>query len=394
MTERTYPKLVLLAGIAAMGSMAIHMLVPAQPLIAADFAVGPGEAQHILGFYLFFLGAGQLVAGQFVDRIGRRPVLLAGLLAYAAGAFAAWLAPSFPALLAARVLQAGGGAAGVVTARVIVSDSGSPGEGAARQATLMMVVLISPALSPVIGGLIASSSGWRAVFAVLAFAGLLAFAAAWASISETGPRRREVVPARSLVRSLWAGYLRLLTDRRFIGAAGTLAAMSSALYIFLANAPFLLVSRYGLSPDEVGIAFLFVAAGGIVGSRFVAMLERRTDPLAAGVALGVTGAVAALAADLAGFTGPVALIAPLILLGVSAGIAGPAGIGRAIAVNSTLAGTAASLAGAGQMLISAFSITVMSWFPPVGPSKLCSAMVIATAIAAACAVLARPLATR
>ncbi|CCA90061.1 MFS transporter [Novosphingobium sp. PP1Y] len=388
--ERNNRKLVLLAGIAAMGSMAIHMLVPALPMIAADFAVGPGEAQHILGFYLFFLGAGQLVAGQFVDRIGRRPVLLAGLMAYTAGAFTAFLAPSLSALLAARVLQAAGGAAGVVTARVIVSDDASPGEGAARQATLMMVVLISPALSPVVGGLIASSAGWRGVFVLLALAGLFALAAAWIAIAESRPGDGEAMPARSLVQSLWAGYHRLLTDRAFLGAAGALAAMSSALYIFLANAPFLLESRYGLSPDEVGIAFLFVAVGGIAGSRLVALLERRTDALVAGVALGVTGSVAALAGDLSGLTGPAALIAPLILLGVSAGVAGPAGIGRAIAVNPSLAGTAASLAGAGQMLISSLAITVISWFSPVGSSKLCIALVIATAIAAGCAALARP----
>ena len=106
--------------------------------------------------------------------------------------------------------------------------------------------------------------------------------------------------------------------------------------------------------------------------------------------MGVTGSVAALAGDLSGLTGPAALIAPLILLGVSAGVAGPAGIGRAIAVNPSLAGTAASLAGAGQMLISSLAITVISWFSPVGSSKLCIALVIATAIAAGCAALARP----
>ena len=64
-------------------------------------------------------------------------MLLAGLSLYcAAGALAA-LAPVFPLLLAARLLQALGGAAGLVCARVLVGDLFPPDEVPARQASLM-----------------------------------------------------------------------------------------------------------------------------------------------------------------------------------------------------------------------------------------------------------------
>lgn len=382
--------ILLLAGVAAMGSMAIHMLVPALPMIAVDFGIGPAAAQQIVGVYLFGLGAGQLIAGQFVDRAGRRPVLLAGLIAYAAGALGAYLSPALPVLLAARILQAAGGAAGLVSARVIVGDSAAPGEGAARQATLMMVVLVSPALSPAIGGLIAAAVGWRAIFAVLGAASLAALSGVWVAVTETRPERAERVPGSGLAASLLTSYAKLLADRRFIGAAGTLGAMSSALYMFLANAPFLLIRVYGLSPQQAGFAFVVIAAGAILGTRLVAMLERRTDALTAGVALGMTGTVAALAIALAGLSGPVALIAPLTLLGVGAGVAGPAGISRAIGVNAALAGTAASLAGAGQMLISGCSITLLGYFTPLGTIGLCASLVLAIAAAACFTRLARP----
>ncbi|WP_338466181.1 MFS transporter [Novosphingobium sp. ZN18A2] len=378
----------LLAGIAAMGSMAIHMLIPALPLIAAGFKISEAAAQQIVSVYLIGLGAGQLVAGQFVDRLGRRPVLLAGLIAYGAGAAGAYFSSALPALLVARVLQAVGGAAGVVSARVIVGDSAGPEEGAGRQATLMMVVLISPALAPAVGGTIASTAGWRSIFAVLAAASFAALFVAWRKVSETRPQRNANA-THSLSGSLLGGYRKLLADRRFLGAAGALAAMSSALYMFLANASFLLIGVYGLSPRGAGFAFLIIAVGGIAGTRLVASLERHTDALIAGVAIGVMGTMAALTLALVGLNGPVALIAPLMLLGAGAGIAGPAGIGRAISVDSALAGTAASLAGASQMLISACSTNLIGYFTPLSSTELCFALVIATTFAALFAILSR-----
>ncbi|RZJ95994.1 MAG: MFS transporter, partial [Novosphingobium sp.] len=109
-----------LAAISAMGSMAIHMLVPALPALAHELDLRPEQAQLAISVYLAGLGGGQLLAGPLVDRVGRRPVLLAGLALYIAGALASALAPGLPLLLAARLVQAVGGAAGVVTARVMV----------------------------------------------------------------------------------------------------------------------------------------------------------------------------------------------------------------------------------------------------------------------------------
>lgn len=161
-----------LAAIAAMGSMAIHMLVPALPLLAHEMAVGEARAQQAVSVYLAGLAGGQLIAGPLADRLGRRPVMLWGLACYIAGALGAALAPAMPVLLAARLLQALGGAAGVVSARVIVGELYGREEAAARQATLMSIVLISPALAPVVGGVITDFAGWRAVFLMLAATGL------------------------------------------------------------------------------------------------------------------------------------------------------------------------------------------------------------------------------
>jgi DHA1 family bicyclomycin/chloramphenicol resistance-like MFS transporter len=170
--------ILLLAAVAALGSLATQLLVPALPQVAHDLHVGPGPAQLVISVFLVGLGAGQLLTGPLTDRLGRKPVLLAGLLIYCAGSLAAALAPSLPLLLGARALQALGGATGVVTARVLVGDLFPPHETAGRQATLMAVVLISPALAPVIGGTLSELVGWRWLFGGLAAAGLAGLAIA------------------------------------------------------------------------------------------------------------------------------------------------------------------------------------------------------------------------
>jgi DHA1 family bicyclomycin/chloramphenicol resistance-like MFS transporter len=142
----------ILASVAALGSMAIHMLVPALPVLAGELGLNPARAQQVVSVYLGGLACGQLIAGPVADRWGRRPVLLLGLACYMLGAAGGALAANFPLLLGARLLQAMGGAAGVVASRVMVGDLFDRAEAASRQATLMTIVLLSPAISPVIGG--------------------------------------------------------------------------------------------------------------------------------------------------------------------------------------------------------------------------------------------------
>lgn len=372
-----------LAVIAAMGSMAIHMLVPALPLISADFAIGEARAQQTVSVYLAGLAAGQLVAGPLADRRGRRPVMLTGLGLFIAGALGAALAPALPWLLLARLVQAAGGACGVVAARVMVGDVFGPRRAAGAQASLMTVVLISPAIAPVIGGAIADIAGWRAVFGILAIAGICALFAALRRLPETGVPVGSAVPL-----NLGSSYLRLVRNRHFLLTTGTLAAASSGLYMFLAAAPFLLVHRFGLSSSQAGVALFLIAVASILGTRLVVPVGRRTNPLIVGTASSACGAAVALLLAVAGMESAVLLVAPVIFLGLGAGLAGPVAFNAIAFTEAGLAATATSLAGALQMFVSASAMALLGLFAPVDPLHVAIAIMAATATALACAVAA------
>lgn len=374
----------LLAAIAALGSLATQLLVPALPQIAQELHANPAQAQLIIGIYLIGLGLGQLLAGPLADRIGRKPVLLAGLALYCLASIGAALAPSLPMLLIARAVQALGASAGVVTARVLVGDLFDDSEAAARQATLMAVVLISPALAPVIGGTLTQWIGWRAVFGVLAMAGIIgAGLTAWRlpARARPAPDHLHAAAHSHTRRGLLGDYRRLAQNRRFLCSAAAIAGGSSALYMYLGTAPFLLAHSHALTPQQVGICLLLVAVMSIGGTFLVAHIERRGNALIAGTAISAVGGLLLLLLAELGITGLVAFQAPMMLLGLGAGLTGPAGISRVIRSAPGLEGTAASLAGASQMLVSALAAYTLGHFTPVDTVRLGLGIALATGIA-------------
>src|SRR4029077_4789887 len=114
--------LILLIAMTAIGPMALNILTPAVPGLVATFGTDPAAVQLTLSLYLVGLAASQLVMGPLSDRVGRRPVVRAGLTVAAVSSAAALAATSIEALIVARIIQAIGASTGVVVGRAIIRD--------------------------------------------------------------------------------------------------------------------------------------------------------------------------------------------------------------------------------------------------------------------------------
>jgi MFS transporter, DHA1 family, multidrug resistance protein len=187
MTRRR-PLLILLALVTAIAPAALHMLVPALPLLAVVFDAAPGAVQLVLTLFLAGIAAGQLVYGPVSDRFGRRPVLIAGLALFLAGTVLCGFAWSLPVLILGRMLQALGGCAGMVLGRAIVRDVYDRERSSSALATIMMVMSLAPSLSPAIGAYLAEWGGWRADFALLGIVGATVLILTAAKLKETRHR--------------------------------------------------------------------------------------------------------------------------------------------------------------------------------------------------------------
>src|SRR5215510_10671624 len=121
-------------------------------------------AQMTGSLYMVGIACSQLIMGPLSDKFGRRPVLLAGLFLMVAASVGCSLAQTLPQLIAARFLQALGGASGMVVSRAIIRDLYSRDRVGAMISLVIVVMMVAQMLSALVGGLLEISFGWRAIF--------------------------------------------------------------------------------------------------------------------------------------------------------------------------------------------------------------------------------------
>jgi DHA1 family bicyclomycin/chloramphenicol resistance-like MFS transporter len=138
------PSLGLLAAITALAFCALHMVVPALPLLVGLFDDSPSRVQLVLSVYLAGIAAGQLVYGPLSDCFGRRPVLIAGLAMFLFGTVMCGAAPSLDWLILGRVFEGLGACAGIVLARAIIRDVYEREAAARGLALVMMAMTLGP----------------------------------------------------------------------------------------------------------------------------------------------------------------------------------------------------------------------------------------------------------
>src|SRR5437762_5784955 len=150
--------------------ISLYMLVPALPVLATTFDRDISVAQMTVSLYMVGIACSQIVMGPLSDKFGRRPVLLAGLGLMVAASIGCSLAQTLPQLIAARFLQALGGAAGMVVSRAIIRDLYGRERVGAMISLVIAVMMVAQMLSPLTGGLLETAFGWRAIFyAITAF---------------------------------------------------------------------------------------------------------------------------------------------------------------------------------------------------------------------------------
>ena len=87
-------RLIILGGIAALGSLAVQIIIPALPMIAHSIGATSRDAQLIIAVYAVGLALGQLICGPLADRHGRRPVMMIGLVTFLVGSLCCAAAPN------------------------------------------------------------------------------------------------------------------------------------------------------------------------------------------------------------------------------------------------------------------------------------------------------------
>jgi DHA1 family bicyclomycin/chloramphenicol resistance-like MFS transporter len=251
----------LLVAMNGLAPISLYLLVPALPMLATTFGRDISVAQMTVSLYLVGIACSQIVMGPLSDRFGRRPVLLAGLALMVLASAACMFAQTLPQLIAARFLQALGGATGMVISRAIIRDLYSRERVGAMISLVIAVMMIAQMLSPLTGGLIETAFGWRAIFYIIAAVSLIVTIAIAVTLPETRCDRIEGSGFRGDVGSL-------IRSRAFIGYVLCQVLASQIIFVFAGGGPYLVITEMGRSSAEYGAWFATTAFAYLVGNLF------------------------------------------------------------------------------------------------------------------------------
>ncbi|REF25587.1 DHA1 family florfenicol/chloramphenicol resistance protein-like MFS transporter [Xenorhabdus cabanillasii] len=352
--------ILLLSPFDLLASLGMDMYLPVVPLMADVLGAGTGTIQLTLTVYLVLIGAGQLLFGPLSDRFGRRPVLLSGGITYIVASFGLAITSSPEVFLGLRVIQACGASACLVAIFAAVRDiySGRK-ESNIIYGLLSSMLAMVPAVGPLLGALVNTWLGWRAIFGLLGCAMAVAVITAWKLYPETRQKRSAGLQ--------WSQLLLPVKRLNFWLYTLCYSAGMGSFFVFLSTAPWVMTGRQGLSQLTFSLLFATVAIAMMVTSRIAGgaiVRWGRLNMLRAGMCCLVAGALLLAVGELLMPESVLGFIAPMWLIGV--GIS----TGVSVAPNGALrgfdhiAGTVTAfyfcLGGLLSGMVGTFTITLLS----------------------------------
>jgi DHA1 family bicyclomycin/chloramphenicol resistance-like MFS transporter len=349
----TFALTALLALLTALGPVSTDMYLPSLPEIGRLLGASIAHVQLTISVYLAFFAVGQIVYGPVSDRLGRKPVLMGSLILYSAASLGCAAAATIELLIAARAMQALGGAGVIVVARAIVRDL-YEGPRAGRELSMMGTIMgIAPIVAPVVGGLMQTVFGWRANFALALAFGLIACAIVWRKLPETLRQRAEM--PLSLVGMLRT-YGVFARSRVFLAHLALVTLSYAGLFAWLSGASFVLQDLYGLTAFEFGFAFAGGSLGYVLGTTLATRLVVRYG-LDRVIGLGslalALGGLAMVAGVVLQWSWAFAMVLPIALYLTGLGLTLPQGIAGALSPFAERAGAASSVLGFVQQTFAA-----------------------------------------
>ncbi|MFJ1701820.1 MFS transporter [Kitasatospora sp. NPDC088346] len=306
-TERTPSTRWVLAGLSLsmlLSSLGTSIANVALPTLARAFGASFQEVQWIVLAYLLAITTLIVSAGRLGDLIGRRRLLLGGILLFTAASVLCGAAPTLWVLVAARAAQGLGAAVMMALTMAFVGETVPRARTGSAMGLLGTMSAVGTALGPSLGGALIAGPGWRGVFLVNAPLGAVAFLLA----------RRHLPADRRMAAA----------DRPGFDTVGTvLLALTLGAY---ALAMTLGHGRF----DVLNAALLLAAAGG--AALFVRVEARAASPLLRPAVFRDPGLSASLATS--------TLVSTVMMATL---VVGPFYLSRALGLGEALVGLALSV---------------------------------------------------
>ena len=268
----------LLASAASATAIGIDGVLPTLPGIEQTFGSTRTEVQITLSLFMIGVAAGQLIYGPLSDRLGRKPVIIGGLLLNVLATAGCATSQSIEILIACRFVHGLAASSGFIVARAVVRDRYERASAARVLSIMLFFYGFAPLLAPVIAAHLTVEFGWRAVFvfigtysATIALTFGLVFRE---SLQTPDTRALRLAP---MYRSF-----RLVSRSRVFWTYSTCAAAAyGVLFSFLSSSAHVIITHFGEPATAYGYMFggcmLGTMTGTLANARLITRV--RTDRL-------------------------------------------------------------------------------------------------------------------
>ena len=237
--------------------------------VVRDFNADVSLAPAAVSLYLAGGMALQWLLGPLSDRIGRRPVLIAGALIFTLACAATLLTTSMTQFLVARFVQGTSICFIATVGYVTVQEAFGQTKAIKLMAIITSIVLVAPVIGPLSGAALMHFVHWKILFAIIAAMGLIALIGLALAMPETVKRGAVPFSARGVLRD----FRDVFRNRVFLFCAATLSLSYIPMMSWVAVSPVILIDAGGMSTSEFAWAqapvFGAVIVANMVVVRFV-----------------------------------------------------------------------------------------------------------------------------
>ncbi len=265
----------LTALLSALGPFAIDTYLPSFQMMATELKASELQVQQTLTVYLIAFGVMNLLHGAISDSVGRKPVILVVLGLFGLASFGASFSASIQELWFWRALQGMSGGVGLTVGRAMIRDSVDGPDAQRLMSYSTMMFSLAPAVAPIVGGWIALSYGWRAVFVFLGlYAWLIALCCCLLLPETLQASERQPLA----VRPLFSAYGRFFSSKQFWRVAGSQTLNFQGFFIYILAAPALILGLLKLGPNDFYWLFIPATLGTLVGAAGSARAAGKRNP--------------------------------------------------------------------------------------------------------------------
>ncbi|TKU67873.1 multidrug efflux MFS transporter MdtM [Citrobacter braakii] len=237
--------------------------------VVRDFNADVSLAPAAVSLYLAGGMALQWLLGPLSDRIGRRPVLIAGALIFTLACAATLLTTSMTQFLVARFVQGTSICFIATVGYVTVQEAFGQTKAIKLMAIITSIVLVAPVIGPLSGAALMHFVHWKILFAIIAAMGLITLIGLALAMPETVKRGAVPFSARGVLRD----FRDVFRNRVFLFGAATLSLSYIPMMSWVAVSPVILIDAGGMSTSEFAWAqapvFGAVIVANMVVVRFV-----------------------------------------------------------------------------------------------------------------------------